>query len=208
MDMIILAGIAAFIAYRLYATLGEKTGFQGENQQQNNVVDFTKRPLKPPVAQRASIDDIPKEFQKDIQSITKKDPEFSLSTFKENATIAFEIILKAYADGDLKTLKNLLSSDIYTAFKEALKDLSDKGHTLENTLVRVESVDLLDVIVSGVLAQIKLKFTTEQMPIIKNKEGDIIDGNPNQIDQVIDTWTFERKISAKDPRWVLVSTED
>lgn len=208
MDLIILALIAGFIIYRLYTTLGEKTGYKGEkkNGSSNNVVDFNKKQSTKSSQQKAPTEKIAQALRPAIQEITKNDPDFSLKNFTEGATVAFEMVLDAYAAGELKTLKNLLSTDVYKAFKSAIEERTKKGHTLENTLVRVEEVVVKSATLKANKAQLCVRYTTEQVPIVKDQEGEIIDGNPNQIDQVVDTWTFERSIKSRDPNWILIST--
>lgn len=207
MDLIILALIAGFIIYRLYTTLGEKTGYKGDKKgPSSNVVDFNAKKSTKPSRKKAPTGKIAPALRPALQEITKNDPDFSLKNFTEGATIAFEMVLDAYAAGDLKLLKNLLSPDVYKAFKTAITERTKKGHTLENTLIRVEDVVVHNAAIKTNKAQICVRYTTEQVPIIKDKEGKIIDGNPNQIDQVIDTWTFERSLKSRDPNWALIST--
>lgn len=211
MDMIILAAIAAFIVYRLYVTLGEKTGFQGDDQTSHNVVDFQRKP-SPSVpthpSQDQDVDEVPDHLEKDIQRIKKIDKTFMLKDFIENATVAFEVILEAYAGGDRKTLNSLLSKDVFSTFDKTLKALEDQGHNLDITLVRVEEAAVKTVSISGKIARIQILFTTEQVALVKDQFGDVIDGHPNQIDQITDYWTFERDLKSSDPRWTLVSTDE
>lgn len=210
MDLIILAIIAGFIVYRLYVTLGEKTGYKGDNTKtQNNVVDFNAKKEQAPAVKTkvAPTEKIPAEFRATVQEITKIDPDFSLEGFKEGASMAFEIILEAYTMVDTKTLKNLLAPDVFKAFKFVIDERKAKGHTLENTLVRIEEILIKDVSIQNNKSQIHVQYTTEQVPVIKDSDGEIIEGCPNQIDQVIDTWTFERSLKSRDPNWFLVSTE-
>lgn len=210
MDLIILAIIAGFIVYRLYVTLGEKTGYKGDGKTtQNNVVDFnTKKERGPAVkTKEAPTEKIPAKFRAAVQEITKIDPDFSLEGFKEGASMAFEMILEAYAAADTKTLKKLLAPDVYKAFKSVINERKAKGHTLENTLVRIEEILIKDISIQDNKTQVHVQYTTEQVPVIKDSEGEIIEGCPNQIDQVIDTWTFERSLKSRDPNWFLVSTE-
>ena len=200
MDMIILAAIAAFIVYRLYITLGEKTGYQGDESTPNNVVDISKKTVISPKKSTVASDDfrdVPKEFVSAIKDIKALDTSFSYKEFIENATYAFEIILESYAKADRDTLKNLVAPAVYSSFDQALEDLESKDHELDITLVRVENVDVLDVRVHAKIARIQIRFITEQVPLVKDKSGDVIDGNPNQIDQVVDYWTFERDLKSE-----------
>lgn len=207
MDLIILALIAGFIIYRLYATLGEKTGYKEKKKgTPSNVVDFNKKQPTQKPQSTVETEEIDPAIRPAVQAITKTDPDFSLKSFAEGATIAFEMVLDAYAAGDLQLLKNLLSTDVYKAFKTVIAERNNKGHTLENTLIRVEEVVVERAVIKNNMAQISVRYITEQVPIIKDQDGEIIEGNPNQIDQVIDTWTFERSLKSRDPNWVLIST--
>lgn len=212
MDLIILALIAGFIIYRLYTTLGENTGYKPDKSKKtSNVVDFKGknvegRASKTPVAP-ADIENIPAKFRMAVQKLTKVDPRFSLKEFTEGATVAFEMVLEAYDNGELETLKNLLAPDLYKAFKAAVEERQAQGHTLENTLVRVEEVLVEAMTVTGNNVQIRVRFTTEQVPVLRDKDGEVIEGNPNQIDQVIDTWTFEKALRTTSLNWTLISTE-
>lgn len=207
MDLIILAIIAAFIVYRLYATLGEKTGYTPDKTKPTGkVVDFPSTKDAPAVPEKADLELIPTHLRPGVQALTKVDPEFSLVSFQEGATIAFEMILDAFAKGDRKTLGNLISPQILQPFLAAIDEREALAQTLENTLVRVEEITIERIDVTEKTVQIKVHYVTEQVPILKDANGEIIDGNPNQIDQVIDEWTFERVLKAKDPNWLLVST--
>lgn len=212
MDMIILAAIAAFIVYRLYVTLGEKTGFDGDHPptNQNNVVDFNRKTVIQPKTSTVTAEDIeavPAEFAAVVKEMKQYDKDFRLSDFIENATYAFEVVLEAFTDGDKKTLKSLLSKDVYKVFESALEDRESQGLILENTLVRVEEAVIEDIQIDLGIGRIDMRFVTEQVPIIKNKAGEIIDGNPNQIDQVVDYWSFERNLQSSNPQWTVISTD-
>ena len=211
MDMIILAAVAAFIVYRLYVTLGEKTGFQGDDTKPSNVVDLQSRTTIKPQESTLTpedVDDIPADFVKDVETLKSLDSSFVFKDFLEKATSAFEIILQAYADGDRSTLKHLTTKDVFSEFDKALKDLESNNQSLEITLVRIESTTVKDIKIDKKNAEIQIEFVTEQVPLVKDKSGDIIDGNPNQIDQVIDTWTFKRDMKSANPMWVLCSTNE
>ena len=48
------------------------------------------------------------DLNKGLRAIKDDDPSFDPKTFVDGAKMAYEMIVMAYADGDRKTLKNLL----------------------------------------------------------------------------------------------------
>lgn len=210
-DLLILAVIAAFILYRLYLTLGERTGFdESMKENQEKIVSLSKAREQKQDNNRMKdqLKELPPAVRPGIEAIAKQDKEFDLKEFVEGATSAFEVIIESFAKEDLQTLKELLSSDLYDAFESAVQERRDQGLKLENTIVRFESVKLTSAQLSNKIARIGVEFTTEQIPIMRDDKGDIVEGNPQQIDQVVDSWLFERDTRSSDPNWRLVQTED
>jgi len=41
---------------------------------------------------------------------------------------------------------------------------------------------------------------------VKNTDGDVVEGNPNEIKRQRDVWTFARIMGSDDPNWQLVAT--
>ena len=74
-------------------------------------------------------------------AIRAHDPSFTLPLFLNGARTAFEMIVQAFAEGDRKTLKQLLSSDVYENFDGAMRDREARNEKLENTLIRIVSTD-------------------------------------------------------------------
>jgi predicted lipid-binding transport protein (Tim44 family) len=141
-----------------------------------------------------------------IRQIKKKDSLFKVTTFLEGATLAFEMILEAFAKNDATTLKKLLGQELYNEFEATIEDRKNHGETLETTLVKIESVQLIGGHLKSNLATLIVKFQTEQIHVTRDKEGKIIDGSPKQIEQLVDVWTFERDITKSNPNWILIKT--
>jgi len=205
-ELVILAAIAAFILYRLFSVLGQKTGYQGTQSSQDNVV-----PLRPDLEAeinepRREEKNIPTHLMDSIESIKKMDPSFTYAGFVEGATVAFEMIIDAYAKGDKKTLKSLLNQDIFQAFKQTIEEREKEGKVLDTTLIKIESVDVNEINVNKNVAEATVQFVTEQILLIRDQAGEILEGNPNQIDQNIDTWAFQRDLKSDNPNWSLIKT--
>ena len=126
-DIIIFAAIAAFIIYRLRSVLGKRTGFQKKTNQQ----EFVKKETKPQQHK------IPKlaENEKKLEVLKMKTSSFDHKVFLEGAKKAFEIIITAFNKGDKKTLKSLVSKDVYTAFENAIDSKSNNPNSQFYSLV-------------------------------------------------------------------------
>lgn len=213
LELVILGAIAAFLIYRLVSTLGQRSGFEQprtpttrpqpqEDPSANDVgyTDFEEVPIKE--------ENLPKEHKSAIEAIKAMDPSFMWRDFLDGATSAYEMIIEAFAKGDLETLKHLLSKDVYTDFAAAIKERDEKGHVLQTTLVRLSDTSCENVSQQGSLTSIVLRFVTEQTHVVRDKKGTILEGDPKLVEEIIDTWTFSRNLKSKNPNWTLVEVDN
>ncbi len=219
-DIIILAMVAGFIVLRLRSVLGRRTGHEpnrdarpdegytrGTANSPDNVVTI-------PGAARRSREgalDIEPAYQgtpmeAGLVQIKMADPSFSVSRFGEGAAKAFEMIVNAYARGDTDTLKPLLSPEVYSQFANAIQDRETRGETMETELVVLKPPKVEAISVEDARASIDVRFQSEQVNVIKNSAGEVIDGDREHVDSVTDVWTFAHDLSSRDPNWVLVAT--
>tara|TARA_Y100001970_G_scaffold294292_1_gene449910 strand:- start:10816 stop:11397 length:582 start_codon:yes stop_codon:yes gene_type:complete len=184
-DIIIFGVIAIFIIYRLRSVLGKRTGFQKNLNQQ----EFVKKESKP---EQVKIPQL-KENEQKLEEVYKKVSSFDHKIFLDGAKKAFEIIITAFNKGDKKTLKNLVSKDVYTAFETAIDSGSNNPNSQFYSLV-IESVE--DAKVEGGTISIAVNFISEQ--IVSDNEESVLKNK--------DTWVFEKPESSSGPEWKLVST--
>ncbi len=184
-DIIIFAGIAAFLIYRLRKVLGKRSGYQPDNFLNKNDTDEDKAPKK----NTPSL----KENEEKLKIIYDKVEDFDHKYFIEGAKKAFEIIITAYHNSDKKTLKDLVSKDVYSAFEKSIDDKTNDPNYQFYSLT-VESVE--NAIIENNTMKITLRFISEQLK----------DNDENSITKKQDTWTFEKKINSKNPAWLLVAT--
>jgi len=52
-----------------------------------------------------------------------------------------------------------------------------------------------------------VKFKSEIISFKKDKDNNVIEGDPNKIKTVIDRWKFTRKVSSMNPNWYLAETK-
>lgn len=223
-DIILFAMIAAFLILRLRGVLGRRDGHEGgyrdpfkadpqDERPDNNVVQLPDRSQDDAAAETRAMDaGLSEEVLADealmsgIADIRAADPGFNAEDFLVGARVAFEMILGAYASGDRETLENLLSPEVYANFRAAIDAREEAGHTMEETLVGIRAADIVEACMEGGEAQVTAKFLSEQVHVVRDDEGRVIEGNPNQVTDVVDFWTFARDTGLRDPNWRLVAT--
>ena len=123
--------------------------------------------------------------------------------FLKGAEIAYETILTSFANGDNNKLKDLLTPDMASNFEQAIKTRNKENIKSEFTFIGVKqsSVEKYERIKNELFASVK--FVSEVISVKKDKDGKIIEGNPDKIKQVIDNWKFSKNILKKGPNWYL-----
>ncbi|HRQ79762.1 MAG TPA: Tim44/TimA family putative adaptor protein, partial [Azospirillaceae bacterium] len=141
-----------------------------------------------------------------INQVREADGGFEEKSFLAGARAAFEMIVQAFAIGDLASLRPLLSDEVFANFSRAVKDRQAAGETLETRIAAIRDIDLADARLEGSVAFITIRFVSDQTNVTKDADGRIVDGDPNEPIEVIDLWTFARNVRSRDPNWTLVET--
>lgn len=144
---------------------------------------------------------------KALEEIREADPSFDAQRFSEGANVAYEMIVMAFANGDKKTLKNLLSAEVYDGFAQSISQRDAAGHVMDTEFVGIESITIVDAELQGREARITIKFVSEIIQSVQDKDGEIVDGDADMVREVVDIWTFARDTKSRDPNWKLVATE-
>ena len=217
-EILIFAMIAAFLVYRLRSVLGRRTG--EERQRPNpftarpdapragapdNVVPMPGRDRPVPAAAPASPDE-PVSLHAALAQIAAADPSFEEKHFLQGARGAFQMIVEAFAKGDTATLRPLLADDVYDNFARAVRDRQAAGETLETRIERIADADVVEARMDGRTALVTVKFVSEQMNVVRDRNGAVVDGDPNAVVEAVDVWTFARNTRASNPNWALVET--
>ena len=142
-----------------------------------------------------------------LDAIAAGDAEFDAKHFLTGARAAYEMIVNAFAQGDRRALKNLLSRDVYDGFDNAIGERERRGDTVETRFVAIESADISAAEMRGRTAQITVRFVSQLVSVTRDKDGKVTDGNPDKVTDVTDVWTFARDVTSRDPNWKLVATE-
>jgi predicted lipid-binding transport protein (Tim44 family) len=142
-----------------------------------------------------------------LTQIKLADKTFDEDQFLAGARTAFEMTVAAYAEGDTKTLRPLLANDVYDDFAGAIQERQTAGQALETTLVGIKEATMVEAEMQGRTAFVTIKFVSEQINVLRDKDGKIVDGDPNQVTTITDLWTFARNTRSRDPNWTLVATQ-
>ena len=142
-----------------------------------------------------------------VAAIRAADPSFEPTGFSAGARAAFTTIVEAFARGDTAVLRPLLDGPTYASFEAAIRGRAERKEKAETTLIGFEASDIAAAELQGTTATVTVRFVSEQINVVRNADGQIIDGNPNEVQKVIDLWTFRRDTKSSDPNWLLVKTE-
>ncbi|HCD84419.1 MAG TPA: calcium-binding protein [Agrobacterium sp.] len=142
-----------------------------------------------------------------LRDVMTKDPTFRPKEFLNGARMAYEMIVMGFADGDRKTLKNLLSKDVFDGFDAAISERESRGEVVKSTFVGIEKADITQAAVRDSEVQITLRLVSQLISATYDKDGKLVDGDPDAVAEVDDIWTFSRDIRSRDPNWKLIATE-
>lgn len=142
-----------------------------------------------------------------LRELTKADPSFRPKDFLNGARMAYEMIVMAFADGDRKTLKGLLSKDVFDGFDAAITDREARGETVKSSFVGIDKADITHASVKDHDEQITIRLVSQLISSTYDKNGGLIDGDAEAVAEVTDIWTFARDLRSRDPNWKLVATE-
>jgi predicted lipid-binding transport protein (Tim44 family) len=222
---IIFLALAVFIFLRLRSVLGQRTGRErppydpysareaARTAASDKIValpgrapDTTQKPDEP-VDRWKGIAEQGSTLAAGLDAILRDDKNFDSEHFVAGARAAYEMIVTAFAAGDRRGLKNLLSREVYDGFEAAIRDRETRGETVETRFVSIASADIINAEMRGRAAHITVKFVSQLISVTRDRAGTVIEGNPEKVTDVTDVWTFAREISSSDPNWKLVATE-
>lgn len=221
---------AVVILLKLRSVLGQKTGHQedlsdlferrkqNEKKEQPSTDNVVKLPTRnsdktgnndkdPRLAQIDKIAKPRTKVNKGLKDILAADQGFNPKEFLAGADMAYEMIVEAFANGDTKSLKNLLSPEVYEGFKAAIDDRASRGETVKSTFIGIDESTIQDAAVKDHEAHVTIKFVSQIVSATYDKEGVLIEGDEKDIARVKDVWTFARDTRSNDPNWNLVATE-
>lgn len=226
---IIFLALAVFVIWRLRSVLGQKTGAERSpfkpvdrsrtepqpRAEGDNVVRLPGADrVQPDRAQAApaardwrGIAEPGSEIARGLEAVVQAEPAFDPRAFVEGAKGAYEAVMIAFAKGDRKTLKSLLSREVGEAFERAIVEREKNRQTVETTFVSIDKAEIVAVEVKNRVAQVTVRFLSNLITATRNAEGAVVDGSAEAVVEVPDVWTFARTLGTRDPNWQLVATD-
>ncbi|MDG7056384.1 MAG: Tim44/TimA family putative adaptor protein [Wolbachia endosymbiont of Meromenopon meropis] len=204
MELVIYALLVVFVFSRLYNSLGKSTNLNlrkltsplDVNQDREDVVENIEDYI---------IDNKDENIIKaTYEQILQKNKNFSVFHFMKGASIAFELIIKYFNQGNLSQLKPLLDKDLYNNFVEKIRY---RKEIQESIIVSIVSQKILEIKLVKNIVFIVVYFLSEQINFVRNSNGDIISGSTSTINKVEDIWQFKKNITSSSPSWVLTSVK-
>jgi predicted lipid-binding transport protein (Tim44 family) len=193
-EIVVFAVVAAGVLYRLYDVLGRRVGRQPDDGQ--------------PVAAGAQVTDQPQTTELTstdvvgVSALRVREPSFDIAKFLEGARDAYQTIVKAFALGDRAALKALLAPAVDRSFEQAIAQRETEGRSQTTEFLHPPRADLDRVEVTGDTARARVRFLAELRTRSKGPEGEAVDDR-----RTAEFWTFERRIGANDPNWILSKVE-
>ena len=189
-DIILLAMFAGFIILRLRNILGRKTGHQG----------------KPLSGYFPKGMEVLKDIENNEAIRQGNVDEEAKKQFLKGAEIAYETIITSFAKGDKKLLKTLLEKNMFGRFSDVIDERKKKELKYETTFIGIKSAKILEFKKIENIYRVTVNFVSEIITCVKDKNNQIIEGNPEDIKVVNDVWKFSKNMWSQDPTWYLVDT--
>jgi len=211
-DILIFAAIALFLIFRLRSILGNRDGFEQKRPEQsafdaNAQTENDNSAPKKIIPLRANNDASQPVNGHGLEAVRRADPSFRDDEFMQGAASAFGLVLQAFADGDLATLRRLLAFELYEEFANSIHTRNKDGDQLTITVHAIDDVQLTDATVKDNIASVTVKFVSQQSRVVKDNSGQIIEDETEEQATITDIWIFERDTQLADPNWKLVETQ-
>lgn len=213
-QLLVLAGIAVFLIFKLRGVLGTRTGFEKPTVPLEDVRPRARREFE--VIEGGPDRDIVDHVEdgtpsaRALASMKVAEPGFSVGEFLKGARGAYEMILMAFEKGDLASIRPYLSDDVAASFSEVIEARQREGLTVESHFMGLRELALQDASFDSATreGEITMRFVGELTSVVKNRAGEVVEGSPTEIKRQRDVWTFARKMGADNPNWQLVATGD
>ncbi|MBL3573926.1 Tim44/TimA family putative adaptor protein [Rhodovulum sulfidophilum] len=215
-QLLVLAGIAVFLILRLRSVLGTREGFEKPPVQMPDPA--ARRADNRPsfeVIEGGPDTDITDHVEdgspaaKALAAMKLAEPGFSVSEFLHGARGAYEMILMSFEHGTLDEVAGFLAPDVRDSFAEVIRLREEQGLSVDANFIGVRELTLKDATYdrdSGE-AELTVRFVGELTSVVRNQDGEIVEGSPSEIKRQRDVWSFARVMGSDDPNWQLVATD-
>jgi predicted lipid-binding transport protein (Tim44 family) len=212
--IVILALVALFIGLRLYSVLGDRTGHEQQPILKPADPDARVEPRAAtpvnspqPAADPGDLAFLPMAGP-GVRALLAADPSFDVARFLEGAQAAYRMILESFWKGDLATLRPHVDDNVYETFDSSVVQRAKEGLVVDNRVVAIDQAAIATATLDNNVAFLTVRFEADIAAVTRNKDGEVVAGSMSDAVQTRDLWTFRRDISARDPNWLLVETDE
>lgn len=206
-DLVFLGIVVALILFRLNNILGTRPEQPKvkivSKKEFEKIYDFIlKKNEEDAKFSDIKLSDSPAdEVLQNIEGFQKQD-------FLKRVSKVFEMVLEAFANRDKETLKMLTDKKLFEKFCAIIDERKAQNITAESDLIKIDEMQILAAKVSPKgIAKITVQFVSEQINVLKDADGALIEGDENFVQKITDMWTFEKDIHGSSPVWLLTSTK-
>jgi predicted lipid-binding transport protein (Tim44 family) len=213
LDLLLLV-VVAVIGWRLWRTLGTRTGFE---QTRNSVIPPESPKPATPQPAKLEVENLPPVWQnhakegstlaKTLVAMAEIDPGLDLNRFLDGAKIVHEKVLEAFSAGLLTEIRQLVSPQVFDTLQSAVSARQKKAEKLNYQLIGYDSLRIVAATLAGETANFKTRFETRLISWTTDNKGNIVLGSSQKVESHVDYWTFERNLKSLDPNWLLVETD-
>jgi predicted lipid-binding transport protein (Tim44 family) len=212
--VIVFAVLAIFVGWRLWATLGTRTGYERppmEPPRAGNrgptVIDMRPGPPPPPAERWRGVAEPGGAVARGLDAIAASDPSFDAQHFLTGARAAYEMIIGAFAAGNSEALRALLAPEPFANFSRAIEARRAAGQTMAITMVGIDEARIVEAGVQAGTAFVAVKFAAKMISATSDAAGRVVEGSATDVADHFELWTFTRSLASRDPNWRLASTE-
>lgn len=212
-QLLVLAGIAIFLILRLRDVLGTREGFEKPPVPRKEIETSSRRGNFEVIdggPDSDITDHVPadSEAAKALAAMKLVDTSFNVADFLQGARGAYEMILMGFEKGDLAQIRPFLSEEVYESFATVVTAREEQGLQVEANFIGLREMKLVDAAFDRATneGEVTVRFVGELTSVVRDKAGDIIEGNPKEVKRQKDVWTFARIMGSDNPNWQLVAT--
>lgn len=211
-QLIVLAAIAIFLILRLRDVLGTREGFEKPVVSRTESERIDKRG-KFEVIEGGPDTDITDHVEDpaSVEALAKMksaEHSFAVGEFLNGARGAYEMILMAFESGELDKIKPFLSDEVYESFATVVEQREKDGYQIDANFVGLRELKLVEAEYDDETreGEITIRFIGELTSVVRDKSGEIVEGNPTEVKRQKDIWSFARIMGSENPNWQLVAT--
>ena len=213
---IFFALVAIFVGWRLWSVLGARTGAERPpvdprrpSRVSGEIIDMPRSapPQQPPADRWAGVAAPGAPLARGLDAVAAGDPTFNPQGFLAGARAAYEMIITAFAAGDVAGLRRLVAPEALANFTNAIEARNAARQKMTTTLVSLDRAEITEASVQNDTALVAVKFAAKLNSVTTDASGTVVEGSPTEVADHVEVWTFARAFASRDPNWLLTATE-